>query len=62
MQIQNHHILLISFRYCSNLQYLSLAHCKKFSDRGLQYLASGKNCSKLDYLDLSGCLQVGLAK
>ena len=43
---------------CSNLQYLSLAFCRKFSDRGLQYLANGKGCKKLVYLDVSGCLQL----
>lgn len=46
------------FRYCHNVQFLSLAYCKKFSDRGLQYLSAGKCSKKLEYLDLSGCLQV----
>lgn len=50
--------VVFSFRNCNNVQYLSMAHCKKFTDRGLLYLASGKNNKKLDYLDLSGCLQV----
>ncbi|ESO91191.1 hypothetical protein LOTGIDRAFT_228723 [Lottia gigantea] len=44
-------------KYCYNLQFLSLAFCTKFSDRGLQYLASGKCNKKLEHLDLSGCLQ-----
>ncbi|XP_050412952.2 dynein regulatory complex subunit 6-like isoform X2 [Patella vulgata] len=45
-------------KYCSNVQYLSLAFCAKFSDRGMMYLASGKCNKKLEYLDLSGCLQL----
>ncbi|XP_076469222.1 F-box and leucine-rich repeat protein 13-like isoform X1 [Babylonia areolata] len=45
-------------KYCMNLQFLSLAFCGKFSDRGLLYLATGKCAGKLEYLDLSGCLQV----
>ncbi|XP_008946283.1 PREDICTED: F-box/LRR-repeat protein 13-like, partial [Merops nubicus] len=40
-----------------NLQYLSLAHCRKFTDKGLLYLGSGKGCHKLICLDLSGCIQ-----
>ncbi|XP_061187510.1 F-box and leucine-rich repeat protein 13-like isoform X3 [Saccostrea echinata] len=45
-------------KYCHNVQYMSLAYCKKFSDRGLQYLSAGKCSKKLEYLDLSGCLQI----
>ncbi|XP_070192734.1 F-box and leucine-rich repeat protein 13-like isoform X2 [Littorina saxatilis] len=45
-------------KYCMNLQFLSLAFCGKFSDRGLLYLATGKCAKKLEYIDLSGCLQV----
>ncbi|KAK3101016.1 hypothetical protein FSP39_000289 [Pinctada imbricata] len=45
-------------KYCQNLQFLSLAYCKKFSDKGLQYLAAGKCSKKLEYLDVSGCLQM----
>ncbi|XP_025107990.1 dynein regulatory complex subunit 6-like isoform X5 [Pomacea canaliculata] len=45
-------------KYCVNLQYISLAFCNKFSDRGLHYLSNGKCSKKLEYLDLSGCLQV----
>ncbi|KAL4640741.1 F-box/LRR-repeat protein 13-like [Arapaima gigas] len=45
-------------RCCENLQYLSLACCRRFTDRGLQYLAVGKGCRKLLHLDLSGCTQV----
>ena len=41
-----------------NLQFLSLAFCNKFSDRGLLYLATGKCAMKMEYIDLSGCLQV----
>ncbi|KAM6287700.1 F-box and leucine-rich repeat protein 13 [Spheniscus humboldti] len=43
-----------------NLQYLSLAHCRKFTDKGLLYLGSGKGCHKLIYLDLSGCIQISV--
>ncbi|NXK50702.1 DRC6 protein, partial [Chauna torquata] len=43
-----------------NLQYLSLAHCRKFTDKGLQYLGSGTGCHKLIYLDLSGCVQISV--
>ena len=50
------------FRYCHNVQFLSLAYCKKFSDRGLQYLSAGKCSKKLEYLDLSGCLQVRVSR
>ncbi|XP_021365051.1 F-box/LRR-repeat protein 13-like isoform X4 [Mizuhopecten yessoensis] len=45
-------------KYCANLQFLSMASCCKYTDKGLQYLASGKSNKKLEYLDLSGCLQV----
>nr|XP_060635563.1 F-box and leucine-rich repeat protein 13 [Anolis sagrei ordinatus] len=41
-----------------NLHYLSLAFCRKFTDKGLQYLGSGRGCHKLIYLDISGCLQI----
>ncbi|XP_053572511.1 dynein regulatory complex subunit 6 [Bombina bombina] len=47
-------------RYLLNLQFLSLAHCRKFTDKGLQYLGSGKGCRKLIYLDLSGCTQISV--
>ncbi|NXP75009.1 DRC6 protein, partial [Ramphastos sulfuratus] len=43
-----------------NLQHLSLAHCRKFTDKGLLYLGSGKGCHKLRYLDLSGCIQISV--
>ncbi|KAM6089687.1 F-box and leucine-rich repeat protein 13 isoform 3-T3 [Theristicus caerulescens] len=43
-----------------NLQHLSLAHCRKFTDKGLLYLGSGKGCHKLIYLDLSGCNQISV--
>ncbi|XP_007889087.2 dynein regulatory complex subunit 6 [Callorhinchus milii] len=45
---------------CLNLQYLSVAFCRRFSDRGLNYLASGKGCHRLIYLDLSGCTQISV--
>ncbi|XP_033647169.1 dynein regulatory complex subunit 6-like isoform X2 [Asterias rubens] len=45
-------------RWSRNLQYMSLAYCRRFSDKGLQYLANGRGCRKLVYLDLSGCPQI----
>uniref|UniRef100_A0A8D0U233 F-box/LRR-repeat protein 15-like leucin rich repeat domain-containing protein n=1 Tax=Sus scrofa TaxID=9823 RepID=A0A8D0U233_PIG len=45
-------------RYFHNLQNLSLAYCRKFTDKGLQYLNLGNGCHKLIYLDLSGCTQI----
>uniref|UniRef100_A0A8C6DVG1 F-box and leucine rich repeat protein 13 n=1 Tax=Moschus moschiferus TaxID=68415 RepID=A0A8C6DVG1_MOSMO len=47
-------------RYFCNLQNLSLAYCRKFTDKGLQYLNLGKGCHKLIYLDLSGCTQISV--
>nr|XP_033815510.1 dynein regulatory complex subunit 6 isoform X2 [Geotrypetes seraphini] len=52
--------LRILSRCFQNLQYLSLAYCRKFTDKGLQYLATGKGCRKLIYLDLSGCIQISI--
>ncbi|CAH7472892.1 Fbxl13 [Phodopus roborovskii] len=49
-------------RYFHNLQNLSLAYCRKFTDKGLQYLNLGNGCHKLIYLDLSGCTQVLVEK
>ncbi|XP_067420619.1 F-box and leucine-rich repeat protein 13 [Emydura macquarii macquarii] len=57
--ITNGTLRLLS-RSFSNLQYLSLAYCRKFTDKGLQYLGSGKGCHKLIYLDLSGCVQISV--
>ncbi|KAJ8382052.1 hypothetical protein SKAU_G00028300 [Synaphobranchus kaupii] len=45
---------------CLNLQYLSLAYCRRFTDKGLQYLATGKGCHRIIYLDLSGCTQISV--
>ncbi|XP_006266653.2 F-box and leucine-rich repeat protein 13 [Alligator mississippiensis] len=50
--------LRVLSRNFPNLQHLSLAYCRKFTDKGLRYLASGKGCHKLIYLDLSGCIQI----
>ncbi|XP_052576932.1 dynein regulatory complex subunit 6 [Peromyscus californicus insignis] len=47
-------------RYFHNLQNLSLAYCRKFTDKGLQYLNLGNGCHKLIYLDLSGCTQISV--
>ncbi|XP_007436464.1 dynein regulatory complex subunit 6-like, partial [Python bivittatus] len=41
-----------------NLQFLSIAYCRKFTDKGLHYLGNGRGCHKLIYLDISGCLQI----
>ncbi|XP_026582484.1 dynein regulatory complex subunit 6 [Pseudonaja textilis] len=41
-----------------NLQFLSIAYCRKFTDKGLHYLGNGRGCHKLLYLDISGCLQI----
>ncbi|KAG5210260.1 hypothetical protein JEQ12_015454 [Ovis aries] len=49
-------------RYFYNLQNLSLAYCRKFTDKGLQYLNLGNGCHKLIYLDLSGCTQALVEK
>ncbi|XP_059191180.1 F-box and leucine-rich repeat protein 13 isoform X2 [Centropristis striata] len=45
-------------RNCLNLQYLSLAYCYKFSDKGFIYLTTGKGCHNLIHLNLSGCTQM----
>ncbi|XP_040268915.1 dynein regulatory complex subunit 6 [Bufo bufo] len=47
-------------RYLLNLQFLSLAYSRKFTDKGLQYLRSGKGCQKIIYLDVSGCTQISV--
>ncbi|KAK2917973.1 hypothetical protein Q8A73_004719 [Channa argus] len=45
-------------RNCLNLQYLSLAYCYRFTDKGFLYLTTGKGCHRLIHLNLSGCTQV----
>ncbi|XP_070828129.1 F-box and leucine-rich repeat protein 13 [Chaetodon trifascialis] len=45
-------------RNCLNLQYLSLAYCYRFTDKGLMYLTTGKGCHNLIHLNLSGCTQM----
>ncbi|KAG8577140.1 hypothetical protein GDO81_010077 [Engystomops pustulosus] len=57
--ITNTTIRLMS-RYLLNLQYLSVGYSRKFTDKGLQYLGSGKGCHKIIYLDLSGCTQISV--
>uniref|UniRef100_A0A2I2Z482 F-box and leucine rich repeat protein 13 n=1 Tax=Gorilla gorilla gorilla TaxID=9595 RepID=A0A2I2Z482_GORGO len=47
-------------RHFHNLQNLSLAYCRRFTDKGLQYLNLGNGCHKLIYLDLSGCTQISV--
>ncbi|XP_005250264.1 F-box and leucine-rich repeat protein 13 isoform X4 [Homo sapiens] len=49
-------------RHFHNLQNLSLAYCRRFTDKGLQYLNLGNGCHKLIYLDLSGCTQALVEK
>ncbi|TKS73314.1 F-box/LRR-repeat protein 13 F-box and leucine-rich repeat protein 13 [Collichthys lucidus] len=44
-------------RNCLNLQYLSLAYCYGFTDKGFMYLTTGKGCHNLFHLNLSGCTQ-----
>nr|XP_046250511.1 dynein regulatory complex subunit 6 isoform X3 [Scatophagus argus] len=45
-------------RNCLNLQYLSLAYCYRFTDKGFMYLNTGKGCHNLIHLNLSGCTQM----
>ncbi|XP_051807462.1 dynein regulatory complex subunit 6 isoform X1 [Acanthochromis polyacanthus] len=45
-------------RSCLSLQYLSLAYCYKFTDKGFLYLTTGKGWRNLIHLDLSGCTQM----
>ncbi|KAM3673255.1 LOW QUALITY PROTEIN: F-box and leucine-rich repeat protein 13 [Ammospiza maritima maritima] len=37
---------------------ISLAHCRKFTDKGLSYLHSCKGCHKIICLEIPGCIQV----
>ncbi|XP_078275836.1 F-box and leucine-rich repeat protein 13 [Rhinoraja longicauda] len=43
-----------------NLQYLSLAYAKQYTNKGLNYLATGKGCHRLVYLDISGCTEISV--
>ncbi|XP_026222019.1 dynein regulatory complex subunit 6 [Anabas testudineus] len=45
-------------RNCLNLQYLSLAYCYRFTDKGFLYLTTDKGCHSLVHLNLSGCTQM----
>ncbi|XP_039988850.1 dynein regulatory complex subunit 6 isoform X3 [Xiphias gladius] len=49
-------------RNCLNLQYLSLAYCYRFTDKGFLYLTTGMGCHNLIHLNLSGCTQALLAR
>ncbi|XP_071358182.1 F-box and leucine-rich repeat protein 13 isoform X2 [Trachinotus anak] len=49
-------------RNCLNLQYLSLAYCYRFTDKGFLYLTTGKGCHNLIHLNLSGCTQALLSR
>ncbi|XP_015259673.1 PREDICTED: LOW QUALITY PROTEIN: F-box/LRR-repeat protein 13, partial [Cyprinodon variegatus] len=46
------------FRNCPNLQYLSLAYCRRFTDEGFLYLSTGKGAPNLIHLNLSECTQM----
>nr|XP_020840115.1 F-box/LRR-repeat protein 13 [Phascolarctos cinereus] len=58
-EISNRTLRLLS-RCFPNLQKLSLAYCRKFTEKGLQYLSLGKGCHKITDLDLSGCTQISV--
>ncbi|XP_008299140.1 F-box/LRR-repeat protein 13 [Stegastes partitus] len=45
-------------RSCLSLQYLSLAYCRRFTDKGFLYLTTGKGWRNLIHLNLSGCTQM----
>ncbi|XP_076877799.1 F-box and leucine-rich repeat protein 13 isoform X2 [Brachyhypopomus gauderio] len=47
-------------RNCMTLQSLSLAYCRRFTDKGLQVLTTGRGCHGLTHLDLSGCTQISV--
>ncbi|XP_051979119.1 dynein regulatory complex subunit 6 [Xyrauchen texanus] len=47
-------------RCCLTLRFLSIAYCMDFSDKGLQYLTTGKGCHRISHLDLSGCSQISV--
>uniref|UniRef100_A0A8C3A611 F-box and leucine-rich repeat protein 13 n=1 Tax=Cyclopterus lumpus TaxID=8103 RepID=A0A8C3A611_CYCLU len=49
-------------RNCLNLQYLSLAYCYRFTDKGFMYLTTGNGCHNLVHLNLSGCTQALIAR
>ncbi|XP_072509253.1 F-box and leucine-rich repeat protein 13 isoform X1 [Notamacropus eugenii] len=57
--ISNRTVRLLS-RCFPNLQKLSLAYCRKFTEKALLYLSSGKGCHKITDLDLSGCTQISV--
>ncbi|XP_036616541.1 dynein regulatory complex subunit 6 [Trichosurus vulpecula] len=57
--ISNRTLRLLS-RCFPNLQKLSLAYCRKFTEKGLLYLSLGKGCHKITDLDLSGCTQISV--
>ncbi|XP_067934698.1 F-box and leucine-rich repeat protein 13-like isoform X2 [Watersipora subatra] len=42
----------------TNLSFLSLSYCHKVTNRGLEYLGSGKGAKRFVYIDLSGCHQL----
>uniref|UniRef100_A0A8C1FLV4 F-box and leucine-rich repeat protein 13 n=1 Tax=Cyprinus carpio carpio TaxID=630221 RepID=A0A8C1FLV4_CYPCA len=57
------HITNATIRVLSRYKLMfltSLAYCTSFSDKGLQYLSTGKGCHRLTYLDLSGCSQISV--
>ncbi|XP_074051397.1 F-box and leucine-rich repeat protein 13 [Macrotis lagotis] len=57
--ITNKTLRLLS-RSFPNLQKLSLAYCRNFTEKGLLYLSLNKGCHKITDLDLSGCTQISV--
>ncbi|XP_021162888.2 dynein regulatory complex subunit 6 isoform X1 [Fundulus heteroclitus] len=52
------HSLKAIFRNCLSLQYLSLAHCRRFTDEGFLCLTTEKGGRNLTHLNLSECSQM----
>uniref|UniRef100_A0A3Q2UNQ9 F-box and leucine rich repeat protein 13 n=1 Tax=Fundulus heteroclitus TaxID=8078 RepID=A0A3Q2UNQ9_FUNHE len=52
------HSLKAIFRNCLSLQYLSLAHCRRFTDEGFLCLTTEKGARNLTHLNLSECSQM----
>ncbi|XP_023206538.1 F-box/LRR-repeat protein 13 isoform X1 [Xiphophorus maculatus] len=46
------------FRNCLSLQYLSLAHCRRFTDEGFIALTTEEGGRNLMHLDLTACIQM----
>ncbi|XP_043979640.1 dynein regulatory complex subunit 6 isoform X2 [Gambusia affinis] len=50
--------LRAAFRNCRSLQYLSLAHCRRFTDEGFLTLTTEEGGRNLMHLDLTACIQM----